>query len=259
MRFFSIYKICIKTAITQAIAYRFDFFMSLSITFIGNLALPLVALLIYGAGSGFPGWSFYEVLLIQSLFSISQSITRMCLGDTLWTTMHHVRQGSFETVLLKPMDTLSFLISTTFSTYNFGQFLCGLVLFAIAIFNTGVYSFYYFIAFLILFSAGIAVMAGIELIMAAASFKWVGNSRLPEMFQSITTFGIYPINIFPDIIKSIITFIIPVGLIGFFPATALLGNLEPSVFFAVLPCLFILFFGIWLYRFMIRQYKGAGG
>ena len=259
MKFFTIYKICIKTAISQAIAYRFDFFLSLVITFTGNLALPLVALLIYGAGSGFPGWSFYEVLLIQSLFSVSQSVTRICLGDVLWLTMHHVRQGSFETILLKPMDSLTYIISTTFSPNNFGQLLCGITLFSYAITQTGTASFIYILAGLLFFIAGVAVMSGIQLIMAAASFKWVGNSRLPEMFHSIEAFGQYPINIFPTIIKSFITFVIPVGLVGFFPAAALLGKTEAVTFIAVLPSLVFFMFGVWLYRQMIRSYKGAGG
>jgi len=65
MRFLSVYQTCVRTAVSQALAYRFDFFLSLAITFAGSLGLPLVALLIYGAGAGFPGWSFHEVLMIQ--------------------------------------------------------------------------------------------------------------------------------------------------------------------------------------------------
>ena len=33
MKFLSIYKTCVKTAVAQAAAYRFDFFLSLVITF----------------------------------------------------------------------------------------------------------------------------------------------------------------------------------------------------------------------------------
>ena len=259
MRFFTVYKICVKTAVTQAAAYRFDFFLNLAMTFVGSLGFPLVALLIYGAGSGFPGWSFYEVLLIQSLFSLSHALARICLGDVLWTTMNHVRQGSYETVLLKPMDSLTYIIATTFSPSSFGQFLCGLALFTYAISQTGVPSIINIFAFFILFVAGVAVMAGIQLIMAAASFKWVGNSRLPEMFQSVEAFGQYPIDIFPNVINALITFVIPVGLVGFFPASALLGRVDTSTFIAVVPCALFFLLGVWLYKWMIRLYKGAGG
>jgi ABC-2 type transport system permease protein len=87
----------------------------------------------------------------------------------------------------------------------------------------------------------------------------VGNSRIPEIFDSIMTFGKYPITIFPQAIKGIATFVIPVGMIGFFPASALLGRLEPVTLFAVLPCVLFMFFGIWIYQKMVKLYEGVGG
>ena len=259
MKYLSIYKICIKTAVSQAVAYRFDFLLSLLITFVGSLLLPLVALLIYGAGASFPGWTFYEVLLIQSLFTVSQAMARVCLGNVLWDTMSHVREGSFEVVLLKPMEPLAYMIATTFSPDNFGNFLCGLVLFGYAAAHVHIVSAVAIGAGLILFIAGVAVMAGMQLIMAATSFKWVGNSRLPEIFGSVEAFGQYPIAIFPAAIQAVATFIIPVSLVGFFPAAALLGRAEPEVFWAAGICLLFLGFGVWLYQHMIRLYKGVGG
>jgi len=200
MRFFAIYKICVKTSVSRAIAYRADFFLSLFVTFAGNLGLPLVALLIYSAGAQFPGWSFPEVLLIQSLYTLSQALVMVCLGDMLWVTMFHVREGSFETVLLKPMNPLTYLVSTTFSTDAFGKLLCALALLCYALFQVQVASLTAVLAGLLLFIGGVAVQAGSKLILAAVSFKWVGNSRLPEIFDSVESFGQYPITIFPKAI-----------------------------------------------------------
>lgn len=49
--------------------------------------------------------------------------------------------------------------------------------------------------FLLLFASGAAVMCGLDLIMAAISFKWVGNLRIPEIFDSIKEFGKYPLEV----------------------------------------------------------------
>jgi len=259
MRFFSVYKICIKTAVSRAAAYRFDFFLSLAITFAGSLGLPLVALLIYGAGAAFPGWSFHEVLLIQSLFTLSQSLARVFLGDVLWETMNRVRSGSFETVLLKPMEPLTCIVATTFSPASAGSFLCGCAMLCYAAAHVRVAAVSAVVGCLFLFLAGVAVSVGIQIVMAAASFKWVGNSRLPEIFSSVEAFGQYPLAVFPAAVRAAATFVIPVGLIGFFPAAALLGRAEPEAFAASGLCLLFLLFGIWLYRYMVREYKGVGG
>jgi ABC-2 type transport system permease protein len=180
-------------------------------------------------------------------------------SNVLWATMEHIREGSFEVVLLRPINPLFFLIATNFDTGSFGLIIGGGVLFGISLANTAVVSFAVIPLFLILFAAGFAVMAGLQMIMAATSFKWVGNSRIPEIFDSIMTFGKYPVNIFPQVIKGITTFIIPVSMIGFYPASALLGRLDPRAVFAVIPCVLFMLAGIWLYHHMIKLYEGVGG
>ena len=246
-------------ACVRAVAYRFDFFLSLAITFAGSLGFPLVALLIYNNGAVFPGWSFHEVLLIQSIFTLSQALAHCCLGNVLWETMNHVRNGSYEVVLLKPADPLTYIMTTTFSPDSFGNLLCGAALFGYAVTRVEIASAGAVFAGFILFLAGVAAMAGIQFIMAAMSFKWVGNSRLHEIFSSVEAFGQYPMTIFPAVVRAVITFIIPVGLIGFYPAAALLGQAGSEVFAAAGYAVLFLGFGVVVYKFMIRSYQGAGG
>lgn len=102
-------------------------------------------------------------------------------------------------------------------------------------------------------------MSGLNLIMAAVSFKWIGNSRIPEIFDSLKEFGKYPLGIFPKAVRVLSAFVIPAAVIGFFPASALLGRLNPSAFCAILPCIVLFAFGIWIYHHMIQKYEGVGG
>jgi ABC-2 type transport system permease protein len=61
-------------------------------------------------------------------------------------------------------------------------------------------------------------------------------------------------------------------MIGFYPASALLGRLDqagslslsasvevPVVLISVIPCILFMFFGIWLYHYMVKLYEGVGG
>ena len=258
-RYLAIYIECIKTAMARALTYRLNFVLSLFITIGYNALFPLVSILIYRSGASFPGWNFYEVLLMQSIFILSQGFASIMFNNVLWTTMFHIREGSFEIVLLKPLNPLFFLIASNFDPESVGLIIGGIVLFVFSLMQTEVTSLTAILQFLLLFSAGFAVMAWMNMIMAATSFKWVGNSRIPEIFDTILSFGKYPITIFPVIIKGFATYIIPVGMIGFYPASALLGRIEPSVLFAIIPCMLFMFLGIWLYQYMVRLYEGVGG
>ena len=258
-RYLKTYGVCVRIAFSTATAYRASFVLSSLITLVGNLAFPLITVLIYGAGASFPGWSAYEVLLIQSIVTLSSGFSGLALGAVVFVTMDHVREGTFETVLLKPMHPLLFIVLTTFEPQNIGLILGGAVIFGIAAAGCVTWSFASVASFLVLFIAGFLVMAGISLIMAATSFKWVGNSRLPEIASSVENFGRYPLGIFPVAVRSIVTFIIPVAMVGYYPAQALLGRGSVEMWASVPMCVVFFGAGVWLYNHMIRNYQGVGG
>jgi len=258
-RLLRIYTTCVVTALARSLSYRLNFVLSMVITFCFNGFFPLATLLIYRTGAQFPGWSFTEVLLIQSVFMLSNGLAHSIFNGVFWTTIQHIREGSFEIVLLRPLNPLFFLVVSQFNPESLGLIIGGGVIFCFAIAHTGIASPAALLPFILLFAGGFAVMAGMQLLMAATVFKWVGNSRIPEIFDSIMSFGKYPVSIYPRVVQSMITYIIPVGMIGFFPANALLGRYEPAALFAVIPCVLFMLFGIWMYHYMVRLYEGVGG
>lgn len=259
MKHLKLYGVCLRAAFSQAIAYRADFLMGSLITLLSNILFPLVTVLIYANGAAFPGWSMWEVLLIQSIYSMSTALASMVLSSVVWVTMDHIREGSFETVLLKPISPLFYIMATNCDVRSISLLLGGLVMTIVAAVQTGVGGIGAICSFLLLFVAGFMVLCGMNLIMAAISFKWVGNSRIPEIFDSVSNFGKYPLFIFPQAVRIFAVFMIPVAMIGFFPASALLGRLEPWAYFSLIPCALFLCFGIWLYNKMILLYEGVGG
>lgn len=259
MKYIKIYLTCLRTSFSCAAAYRVDFILGNLITLLSNIIFPLVTVLIYANGASFPEWSMWEVLLIQSVFSMSGAVSSMVSGSILWVTMENIQAGSFETILLKPLSPLFFITAGNFSTESIGLFFGSLVMTIISAVQAGVSTGEGIPLFLLLFISGIAVMGGLDLIMAAISFKWVGNSRIPEIFGSIKEFGKYPLAIFPKSIQILSAIIIPVAVVGYFPASALLGRLQPMALISVIPCILFLIFGIWLYNRMIKIYEGVGG
>lgn len=258
-RFCAIYKVCFKTVFAQAAAYRANFLMGMMITLSSNILLPLITVWIYQSGATFQGWSFWEVILIQSIYMVASGISATFFEGITWATMRHIAEGSYEVVLLKPVSPLLFLASTTINLEKLGVIIGGGVMMRMAIVNIGGIGIAQWGQFLVLFIAGTAVLSGLFLIMAAISFKWIGNSRIPEIFESIKIFGKYPLTIFPKAIQGFVTFLIPVGMIGFFPASALLGRGDVKAFVAVIPCVLFTLFGVWFYRKMIALYEGVGG
>lgn len=258
-RYLRIYKECIRVAFATAATYRMNFFLNSVIMLLGDILFPLITLLIYGSGTGFKGWTVYEVLLIQSVFTMAMAIADMSFHGIMWATMQSVREGNFEMTLLMPVDTMFLLMAKTFSIDAIGLFLGGVAIFIVSLSHIGMPSLIMWLQFLAMFLVGLMVMMGIALMMAATSFKWVGNSRIPEIFDSLRSFGKYPQSIFPKTVLIISSYMVPVAMIGFYPAATLMGRGSYIMFIAILPCIAFMMLGVILYRSMVRLYQGVGG
>jgi ABC-2 type transport system permease protein len=158
------------------------------------------------------------------------------------------------------MRPLPFIVLTTAQPESAGVALGGAVLMAwSASRSVHAVSPAAVLRFLGLFLAGLCAMAGIALVMAATSFRWVGNSRLPEIADSVQTVGRYPLRIFPGAVQGVVTFVVPVAMVGFYPASALLGHSAAGMWPAAALCAAFLGFGAWLYHQQVRHYQGVGG
>lgn len=258
-KYLKIYKEAIRISFSSAIAYRANFLLNMLITLTSNIILPMVTIMIYGAGASFNDWNMYEVLLIQSIFTISNGFSSVFFNGIVWKTMDDVKEGTIEITLIKPVNCMLYLMASTFSIDGIGVIIGGIVFFYISIVHIGTITFLMWIEFFIFFIMGLFVMIGIELLIAATSFKWVANSRIPEMYESFIRFGYYPQSIFSRSIIAITTYIVPVAMIGFFPASALLGIVEKRMFFSMIPCVLFMIIGMCIYQYMVKQYEGVGG
>ncbi len=250
---------CLRVAFSNATAYRANFLMSAIIVFLSNALFPLIAILIYGSGAGFPGWSFYQVLLIQSFFTLSSGISGMFFRGIFWQTNFAVREGTFEVSLLKPVGTLFWMAVSSIQLESVGMVAGGAAMAVLSLARSGGAGPAGAAAGLLFFCGGVLVMLGINLLMAGLSFKWVGNSRMPEIFDSILEFAKYPQSVVPAAARAAAAFVFPCAMVGFFPAQALLGRTEPWHFLALVPCLAFAAAGAFFYKAMVRRYESVGG
>jgi ABC-2 type transport system permease protein len=116
------------------------------------------------------------------------------------------------------------------------------------------------VQFILVFLLALAVLLGLVFLMAATLFKWVGNSRLFEVFESITQFGRYPASIYSKSFRALITYAVPVALLGTIPASVLLkpDSVNGLLLAAVFAFVFLgVGFSVW--KLMLKSYSSTGG
>ncbi|MBH5319877.1 ABC-2 family transporter protein [Paenibacillus sp. GSMTC-2017] len=248
-----------RTKIAEQTAYRSHFFLSLFLMIAGDLLVPMLTLLVYSSGVSFPGWSLHEALLIQGIFGLAKGIAFPLFFGMIGSTLSLVREGTFDLLLLKPRPTLFMTILHGLDPEDFGRLFSGGILFGYALSGLESPTVGGWLQFAGLFMASLAVLCAFSLFMSGILFKWVGGSRVYDMFDSITSFGLYPGTIYAKSFQQLTTYVIPVALIAFIPAKALLGRAGWETLWAAIVGILFLAVGIAFWQRMLRSYTSAGG
>lgn len=258
-QWFKIYLHGMKTSLASRMAYRGDFFMSMLIMMVVELFGPLITLLIYHNGASFPGWQRHEVLLLQGVFLLSRGIAFPFFMGMVWNTISRVQEGTYDLLLIKPRPILQMSIVTAFDSEDMGKLIGGVLLFSYALKSAPPIPLLNWLSFLFLFIFSLVSTFAFGLFMSGLGIVWIGNYRIYEIFMTVMEFGLYPRSIFSKMFQTIITWVIPISLLGSFPASALLGKQVTGVFGAVLCSIVFLLGGLWFFHRMVRNYTSAGG
>lgn len=257
--FWSCLAAVIRTKLAEQMAYRSHFALSVLLLIIGDLVVPFVTLLVYNSGASFPGWTLYEALLVQAVFALAKGIAFPFFFGMVGTTLSQVREGTFDLLLLRPRPVMLMAMLTGFDPDDFGRLLSGSVLFGVALSGLPAISGISWLQFGLLFMASITILCAVSLFLSGMLFRWVGSSRVFDIFDAVTGFGMYPGTIYSKSLQNVLTYVLPVGLIAFVPATALLGRSGWGTLWALLPAAAALLLGGLFWNRMLRGYTSAGG
>ena len=175
------------------------------------------------------GWSFGEVALFYGLinitFSLADILTR---GFDVFGT-DFVRTGAFDRVLLRPRSATLQLIGYDIRLSRIGRTLQGL---AVVILATGLAGIDWDPASVAIavwaVAGGVALFAGILVLQATLSF-WTIESL--EVFNVLTYGGVqaaqYPLNIYAGWFRKVLTFVVPLACVAYYPVLAILKKPDP--------------------------------
>lgn len=248
-----------KVAIASRMAYRADMFISMLIMLMVEMVVPLITILIYNNGAAIPGWSVYEVLLLQGVFMLARGIAFPFFFGIVWNVIRRVQEGTFDLILIKPRSELFIAIVTGFDTEDLGKLVGGATLFSLAVSQLPPPSTMQWLQFIALFLVSILAMFGIGVIMAGIGVVWIGNFRVYEVFVSVTNFANYPASIFSKSIQTVILSILPISILGFIPASALLGRPDAGTLTAIITGIGTVVVSLLFWKAMMRKYTSAGG
>lgn len=212
------------------------------------------------------GWRLGEVALFYGLvnctFAIADALGRGF--DVLGTEL--LRTGAFDRMLLRPRPLWLQLIGHDLRISRLGRLLQGLLVLAYATATTGIAWTPATVAIaLCAVAGGVALFLGILVLQGTLSF-WTIESL--EIVNVLTYGGVeaaqYPLALYERWFRRLLTFVVPLACVAYYPVLAILGKADPLGAPAwvgiVAPLAGFAFlaaaFGLW--RVGLRRYASTG-
>ena len=234
--------------------------------FAGNAIEIIAVWALFDRFGNVHGWHFGEVAvfygLVHIMFALADVLTR---GFEVLGT-EFLRTGEFDRVLLRPRAVTLLLIGHDFRISRVGRFAQGVLVLVLGSQLAGVE---WHVASVLIalwaIAGGIALFSGIMVLQGAVSF-WTIESL--EVANVVTYGGVqaaqYPLSLYNGWLRGLLTFVVPIACVAYFPVLLILGRPDPlgtpAWFGGVSPIAGFMFLAISFvaWRFGVRHYTSTG-
>ena len=178
----------------------------------------------------------------------------------------HVRIGSFDQMLLRPVDITLQVLSSEFLIRRIGRIVQGAVILGLALSLLEIHWSITKLLYLPVVLASLVCFFGGLFIIGATITFWTVESI--EVINILTYGGSemmsYPMHIYPNWMLRFFTFIVPAIFLNFYPALYFLDKPDPlglppwAPFLAPMAGLGVLAAGLAFWRFGIHHYQSTG-
>ncbi len=263
----SLYRRLISIQIRSQMHYRVSFLVEMLAVGVGNGIYFITLALVLQKFDGIGGWKLGDVAFLVGMVETAFGVMDMLFsGFDPANFGRHVRLGTFDQMLLRPIHVTLQVLGSEFLLRRTGRIIQGLVIFGIALSLVEVHWTLVKILYLpVVFASLVAFFGGLFVFGATITFWTVESIEV----VNILTYGgdelmSYPMHIYPTWIRTFFTFIVPAIFLNYYPALYILGKPDPFGFppfapflapvagFTVLTASFI----FWGYG--IRHYQSTG-
>ena len=244
--------------------YKFTFFSAMFFVIIGTLTNFLTWKVMLGNQTNFLGWTLPELLILSFATGIYISIVECLLGFLYLE--EYILEGILDLILVRPINSFYHIILKGINMFLLlRMFLAEIpMLIFISIYfklNLNWLNILGFIFFLTISSILVILILSIFFMSAF----WLGrNEFIYSIHSAFENYINKPLDLFPNVIKILFTFIYPLIFVSVIPTKVLLGKLSFTQLSSYLGIIIILFiiWGFIAYKVWnkgLKRYESGSG
>lgn len=260
-RAFRMHRIFVTQELKRMMEYKANFIVGVIGFLLGQLTNIAFIWIIFGQIPNLMGWTINQIVFIYGFSLIPKGIDHLFF-DNLWAVGHFiVRRGDFDKYLTRPVNTLFHVMVEKLQIDALGELLTGIALVCITIPKVDIeWSLLKVLLIIIVIPFATLIYTGIKIGTAAIAF-WIKRSgNITYMLYMINDFAKYPVTIYNNTIRGIITYIVPFAFTAFYPAKYILTGDDPlfNIGMSVIMSVILMCIGIAIWNRGIKAYESAG-
>jgi ABC-2 type transport system permease protein len=241
--------------------YKSSFIITMIATMLNTLSAVLGTVFLFQKFGSVGGWTIEEVMLTTGIALFGHTITEMFLQG--FNHLHlKVKSGILDQMMVRPRGMLFQVICSDFQINKIGRLIEAVSLIIYGLLNVKVvWSPYKILIFMLMLFGVIVLFASLLVLKAAFCFWTIDGMELMNILQEGgKELSSYPISIYKDWFAKFFTYVVPFGMVNYFPLVYLLDKQEAPFWYGLTPLatipFMLLMLGVW--KIGLRNYKSAG-
>jgi len=258
-KYIKIYSLFLYTSLASELEYKANViidFITAILSLVGSIFLLAI---FFKSNESIGGWSFEQALIIQGIYTILNGITNTWLNPNLTEIVKHIREGTLDFVLLKPIDSQFYISLKKIAPSGFLELILGfsLLCYCVVINQININLEFLLLCLTTLFCS-IMILYSLWFLISTTTIWFVKTWNATEVLRSFLYIGRFPLNSFSFSLRIFFSIFIPIAFITTIPSEVFLGLAQIwEILLEIVVSSIFLIFSRRFWLFALKYYTSA--
>ncbi len=205
----------------------------------------------------FGNYTILETLFFFLTFNLLDTVTQLFYRE-VYRFRPMIVSGDFDLILVKPISPLFRALAGGADPLDLFMLIPYGAAIVIVAFRLGNMTFAHTSLYMLFLFNGFLIATGFHILVLALAIVTTEIDHAVMIYRDLTSMGRVPVDIYHEPLRSVITFVIPIGLMMTYPAKAYLGLLKPSlVMVSLIISVSFIFLCFKIWKYALSKYSSA--
>ena len=258
-KYLKVYTKFLHTSLASELEYKTNILIDLFTAILSLIGSIFLLSIFFQNNNNVGGWDFEQALIIQGIYTVLNGITNTWFNPNLTEIVKHIREGTLDFVLLKPIDSQFFISLKRITPSGLLEILLGFVLLSYCIkINQINLDLSFLTLCLITIICSICILYSLWFFISTTTIWFVKTWNATEVLRSFLYIGRFPLNSFSFSLRIFFSIFIPIAFITTIPSEVFLGLSQLwKILLEVIVATIFLFTSRKFWLFALKFYTSA--